>query len=178
MKKIVLAGGCFWGVEAYFKRVKGILATRSGYSNGKSEKVTYEEVCTGKTGHVEACYLEYDEKILSLRMILNHLFRIIDPTSLNKQGGDIGTQYRTGIYYTEMEDKKIIELYVEDQKKNYSKPIVVEVKKLDKFYDAEEFHQEYLEKNPSGYCHINFLLLKDEERQEPLKNKLTFEDKS
>ncbi len=111
-------------------------------------------------------------------MILNHLFRIIDPTSLNKQGGDIGTQYRTGIYYIEMEDKKIIELYVEDQKKSYSKPIVVEVKKLDKFYDAEEFHQGYLEKNPSGYCHINFLLLKDEERQEPLKNKLTFEDKS
>jgi len=171
MKKIVLAGGCFWGVEAYFKRVKGILSTKSGYANGKTEKITYKEVCTGKTGHVEACYLEYDEKIISLRMILNHLFRIIDPTSLNKQGGDIGTQYRSGVYYIETEDREVVEQYIEDQSRSYSKSIVIEVKKLENFYDAEEFHQEYLEKNPSGYCHINFSLLKDEERQEPVKKK-------
>lgn len=171
MKKIVLAGGCFWGVEAYFKRVKGILATKSGYANGKTEEVSYKEVCTGKTGHAEACYLEYDEKVLPLRMILNHLFRIIDPTSLNKQGGDVGTQYRTGIYYMELEDREGIEQYLKDQKNSYSKPIVVEVEKLDKFYDAEEYHQEYLEKNPSGYCHINFSVLKDEERQEPVRKK-------
>ena len=171
MKKIVLAGGCFWGVEAYFKRVKGILATKSGYANGKTEKVTYREVCTGKTGHVEACYLEYDEKVLSLKKVLDHLFRVIDPTSLNKQGGDIGTQYRTGIYYIDLDDKKIVEEYIEEQRNNYSKPIVVEVEKLDKFYNAEEFHQEYLEKNPNGYCHINFSLLKDEERQDPIRKK-------
>ena len=137
MKKIVLAGGCFWGVEAYFKRVKGILATKSGYANGKTEKVTYKEVCTGKTGYVEACYLEYDEKILPLQMVLNHLFRVIDPTSLNKQGGDIGTQYRTGIYYIDLNDKENIEQYIKEQDKNYSKPIVIEIEKLEKFYDAE-----------------------------------------
>jgi len=169
MKKIVLAGGCFWGVEAYFKRVKGILATKSGYANGKTKEVTYKDVCTGETGYVEACCLEYDEKILQLKMILDHLFRIIDPTSLNKQGGDIGTQYRTGIYYIDLKDKGIVKQYIEDQGSSYSKPIVVEIEKLDKFYDAEEYHQEYLEKNPNGYCHVDFSLLKDEEKQEPIK---------
>ena len=168
MKKIVLAGGCFWGVEAYYKRVKGVLATKSGYVNGKTLEVTYEEVCTGETGHVEACYIEYDENIISLRMILNHLFRIIDPTSLNKQGGDIGTQYRTGIYYIDLADKEEIEQYIEDQRDSYSKPIVVEVQPLKNFYDAEEYHQSYLEKNPGGYCHVNFSVLKDEERQNPV----------
>ena len=169
MKKIVLAGGCFWGVEAYFKRVKGIVTTRSGYANGKTEVITYKEVCTGKTGHVEACYLEYNENILPLRMILNHLFRVIDPTSLNKQGGDVGTQYRTGIYYLDIEDRGRIEQYIKDQETSYLKPIVVEVEKLDTFYNAEELHQEYLEKNPSGYCHINFSVLKDDERQDPIR---------
>jgi methionine-S-sulfoxide reductase len=171
MKKLVLAGGCFWGVEAYYKRVKGVLATKTGYVNGKTLEVTYEEVCTGETGHVEACYIEYDEKILPFRMVLNHLFRMIDPTSLNKQGGDMGTQYRTGIYYIDIEDKKEIEQYIDDQRGSYSKPIVVEVGPLENFYDAEEYHQEYLEKNPSGYCHINLGVLKPEERQDPIKNK-------
>ncbi|MCK5780689.1 MAG: peptide-methionine (S)-S-oxide reductase MsrA [Psychrilyobacter sp.] len=168
MKEIALAGGCFWGVEAYFKRVKGITATKSGYANGTTKDINYKELCTGKTGYVEACILTYDENILPLRMILNHLFRVIDPTSLNKQGGDIGTQYRTGIYYINQIDKNEIENYIEDQRGSYSKPIVVEVGPLDKFYNAEEVHQEYLEKNPSGYCHINFSVLKDDERQKPI----------
>jgi len=168
MKKIVLAGGCFWGVEAYYKRVKGVTLTKTGYVNGKTVEVTYEELCKGDTGHVEACYIEYNENILPLRMVLNHLFRIIDPTSLNKQGGDVGTQYRTGIYYIDEEDKETINQYIEDQRKSYSKPIVVEVEPLKNFYDAEEYHQAYLEKNPSGYCHINFSLLKEEERQNPV----------
>jgi len=169
VKRLVLAGGCFWGVEAYYKRVKGVLASKTGYVNGNTVEVTYEELCNGDTGHVEACYIEYDEKVLPLRMVLNHLFRVIDPTSLNKQGGDVGTQYRSGIYYIDLEDKEAIEQYIEDQRGSYSKPIVVEVEELKNFYDAEEYHQEYLEKNPSGYCHINLGLLKSEERQDPIK---------
>ncbi len=170
MKQIVLAGGCFWGVEAYFKRIKGIVKTRVGYTDGVTVNPSYKEVCTGKTYHVEACELLYDETMISLEKILQHLFCIIDPTSLNKQGGDIGTQYRTGVYYEDESEVQVIRDFIEKEQAKYTDPIVVEIKKQTTFYDAEEYHQDYLTKNPTGYCHVNLYRiseedLKDEYRQ-------------
>lgn len=170
MRSIVLAGGCFWGVEAYFKRVKGVLATRVGYAQGTKDNPSYKEVCEGNTGHAEVCDVIFDEEIISLEKILEHFFRIIDPTTLNRQGGDEGPQYRTGIYCNIKEDIPEIEKIIEEEQKKYKDKIVTEIDALDMFYDAEDYHQEYLQKNPDGYCHINFSLIKPEEKQEPITN--------
>lgn len=155
MREVVLAGGCFWGVEAYFKLVPGIVSTRVGYANGHTENPTYKEVCTGSTGHAEACKIVYDERVISLEGILRYFFRIIDPTLLNRQGNDRGTQYRTGIYYEDEEESILIDEYIEGISSKYPAPIVTEVLPLTSFYDAEEYHQDYLTKNPGGYCHID-----------------------
>jgi len=155
MKEIVLAGGCFWGVEEYMSRIDGVVETKVGYANGHTENPTYEEVCTNTTGHAEVCYVKYDESVLTLEELLNRFWKIIDPTLLNRQGPDIGSQYRTGIYYMEEEDLPIIMKTFEEQKKKYDKPIVTEVEPLKVFYEAEEYHQKYLKKNPNGYCHID-----------------------
>ena len=155
MKEIYLAGGCFWGVEEYMSRIEGVVDTRVGYANGRKENPTYEEVCTGITGHVETTYLQYDENIISLEEILDKFWNIIDPTMLNRQGPDIGNQYRTGIYYINDNDLDIINKSLEKVKEKYSKPIVTEIMALKVFYDAEEYHQDYLKKNPGGYCHID-----------------------
>lgn len=163
MKEIILAGGCFWGVEAYFQRLAGIIKTVVGYTDGVAESPTYKEVCSGTTNHTEACKIEYDETVITLEKILEHFFRIIDPTSLNRQGNDIGTQYRTGIYYKDTADKEIIEKFIDKKSKELVKPIVVDVKKESRFWDAEEYHQNYLIKNPGGYCHVNLNLIKEEE---------------
>ncbi len=168
MKTITFAGGCFWGIEAYFKRLKGVVHTTVGYSNGTKESPDYKEVCSGKTGHAEVCKVKYDESILPLDKILDHFFRIIDPTVLNRQGNDIGTQYRTGVYYSSEDDLPEIREFVKSIAKKYSSEIVTEIEPLHNFFPAEDYHQEYLEKNPSGYCHINFSLLKDEEKQDPI----------
>ena len=154
MKEIVLAGGCFWGMEAYFKLIKGVISTRVGYANGRTESPTYKEVCSGETGHVEACRLVYNEEVIDLTGILKHFFRIIDPTLLNRQGNDRGTQYRTGIYYTDNDDAPGIDEFIKKVFHDYSSPILTEVMPLLCFYDAEEYHQDYLTKNPAGYCHI------------------------
>lgn len=163
LKTITVAGGCFWGVEEYYKRLNGIIETNVGYANGNSKEVTYREVCTGQTGHVEATWLKYDPAVISLDMILDHLFRIIDPTSLNKQGGDIGTQYRTGIYYENVEDLPTILSFIESRQSQYDKEIVVEVQKLDNYFLAEPEHQDYLTMNPGGYCHVDFRVIRNEE---------------
>lgn len=155
MKKIVLAGGCFWGVEGYFKKIDGVINTKVGYSNGHTKDPTYKEVCTSITGYAEACYIEYDENIISLKDLLKKFFRIIDPTIINRQGPDIGSQYRTGIYYYEDNDLNIINSFIKEIQKNYDEQIVTEVDKVNNFYDAEEYHQNYLDKNPNGYCHID-----------------------
>jgi len=165
MKKIIVAGGCFWGVQAYFDKVKGVETTRVGYGNGIEENPSYEDVCTGETFHAEVCEIVYNDEIISLEQILELFFRIIDPTSLNKQGGDIGTQYRTGIYLTDESDRVVIENYIENEQKKHKNKIVVEIDNLKCFYDAEEYHQKYLIKNPRGYCHINMGLLKPEEKK-------------
>ncbi|MGB9680118.1 MAG: peptide-methionine (S)-S-oxide reductase MsrA [Minisyncoccia bacterium] len=155
MKEIVFAGGCFWGVEEYMSRIPGVIDTKVGYANGIKENPTYEEVCTNTTGHAEACYVKFDENIISLEELLNKFWKVIDPTSLNRQGPDIGSQYRTGIYYIENSDLPIILKTKDEQQKNYKKPIVTEIMPLKVFYKAEEYHQKYLKKNPGGYCHIN-----------------------
>ncbi|SHI25126.1 peptide-methionine (S)-S-oxide reductase MsrA [Clostridium intestinale] len=155
MKKIVLAGGCFWGVEEYFSRINGVKETKVGYANGHKENPTYEEVCTGLTGHAEVIYIEYAKEEVTLDKILEKYFGIIDPTVLNRQGPDIGHQYRTGIYYIDEEDLEVINEYKEKEQLKYDKPIVTEIEPLKCFYDGEEYHQSYLKKNPGGYCHIN-----------------------
>ncbi|NLY85124.1 MAG: peptide-methionine (S)-S-oxide reductase MsrA [Tissierellia bacterium] len=155
MKEIYFAGGCFWGVEEYMSRIDGVMDTEVGYANGTKENPTYEEVCTGITGHAETTYVKFDESIISLEELLNKFWNIIDPTLLNRQGPDIGNQYRTGIYYVDEEDLNVINKTLEEQKKKYSKPIVTEIMPLKCFYRAEEYHQDYLKKNPGGYCHID-----------------------
>ncbi len=155
MKEIYLAGGCFWGVEEYMSRIEGVVDTQVGYANGTKEDPSYQEVCSGITGHVETTYLLYDENIVSLEEILKKFWSIIDPTILNRQGPDIGNQYRTGIYYTDEDDLQVINESLEKEKKKYTKPIVTEIMALKVFYLAEDYHQDYLKKNPGGYCHID-----------------------
>lgn len=155
IKEIYLAGGCFWGIEAYFSMVDGVLNTNAGYANGNCENPDYQKVCTGATKFAETVFVEYDEDKISLEEILDHYFNIIDPTTLNKQAFDIGTQYRTGVYYSDEADKLIIEDKIQEEQKKYQRPIVTEVKNLENFYDAEEYHQKYLSKHPRGYCHID-----------------------
>lgn len=154
MREIVFAGGCFWGVEEYMSRIDGVIETKVGYANGTKPNPTYEEVCTGQTGHAEACYVKYDDEIINLAKLLDRYWSIIDPTILNRQGNDVGTQYRTGIYYMAQKDLPIIKESLEKEREKYDKPIVVEIEPLKVFYDAEEYHQRYLKKNPDGYCHI------------------------
>lgn len=152
MKKIVLAGGCFWGVEAYFKLKPYITDTTVGYANSKIDAPDYRMVCTGTTGAAEAVELHYTD---GLQQVLETLFHIIDPTLLNRQGNDYGSQYRTGIYYETDEDRRIIEGFIAAVQSSYDRPIVTEVLPLDNFWPAEDYHQDYLDKNPGGYCHID-----------------------
>ena len=159
-KVIFLAGGCFWGVQEYFSRLKGVISTRSGYANGLTKNPTYQEVKSQLTKHAETVKVTYDDELISLKDILGHYLRFVDPYSLNKQGEDEGIQYRSGIYYLSKEDEKIIKDYFKlTLKSNYQ----IEVKPLDNFYDAEEYHQDYLKKNPSGYCHVNLNLIQKDE---------------
>lgn len=155
VKEIVLAGGCFWGVEEYMSRIPGMVETKVGYANGTKENPSYEEVCGGVTGHAEACYIKYDERIIPLEELLNKFWNIVDPTVLNKQGNDRGTQYRTGIFYLDEKDLDVIVKSKSLEQKKYKNPIVTEVEPLKCFYDAEDYHQKYLKKNPGGYCHIH-----------------------
>jgi len=155
MKEIVLAGGCFWGVEEYMSRIDGVVDTKVGYANGRKKAPTYDEVCTGTTGHAEVSYIKYDENIVSLEQLLYRFWKIINPTLLNQQGPDVGHQYRTGIYYIDEKDLLIIEKTLKEEQRKYSDPIATEIKPLFSFYAAEEEHQKYLKKNPGGYCHID-----------------------
>ena len=158
VKEIYFAGGCFWGTEHFFKQVRGVVATEVGYANGNIENPTYEQVYTDKTGFAEVVKVCYDEKVISLEKLLVLFFKTIDPTSLNKQGNDVGTRYRVGIYYTDEKDRSIIIEKLSDLQKSYSSPIVIENEPLKKFYGGEEYHQNYLDKNPNGYCHIDLAL--------------------
>ena len=153
MKEIYLAGGCFWGLQKFFDQFPGVLETKVGYANGPDRKPTYEDVC-GNSGHAETVRIRYDESHLSLTKLLEYYFLVIDPTSVNRQGNDVGIQYRTGIYYTEDDQlPEIMEVFGKEQEK-VGDPLAVKVEKLKNFYSAEEYHQKYLDKNPGGYCHI------------------------
>lgn len=156
MKKIVLGGGCFWGVEKFFAMIPGVIKTEVGYANGKTENPTYEDVCYKDTGFVEVCYITYDENLVSLDILLDKYWSIIDPTTVNRQAGDIGAQYRSGIYYIDESDSDIINKSKIKIQEQYKQHVVTEIKPLEKYYPAEEYHQNYLEKNPNGYCHIKF----------------------
>lgn len=155
MREIYLAGGCFWGLQKFMDQFDGILETEVGYANGETEDPKYPEVKAQKTGHAETLYVKYDSNVITLKEILDYFYMVIDPTSLNKQGEDEGTSYRTGIYYVDEADVDIIQKVTDEQQKKYTAKIVVEVEALKCYYRAEEYHQKYLEKNPSGYCHID-----------------------
>lgn len=157
MKKIYLAGGCFWGVEEYFSRIKGIVKTEAAYSNGVEEKTNYHLL--SKTSHREVVKLVYDSSVISLNTILVYYFRIIDPYSIDRQGNDIGIQYRTGIYYDEENDIEIIKEFIKKHEDYYLKKVEVEVAKLTNYVIAEDYHQKYLKKNVGAYCHVNMSLL-------------------
>lgn len=157
-KEIVLAGGCFWGVQEFFRRA-GTHSQTSGYSQGHVKHPSYEQVCTGETGHAEVVKIVYDPETISLKRILELYFRIIDPTLINQQGNDIGTQYRTGIYFVDPTDEAIIVEALKQEQLKYSKPLVVEVEPVKNFYEAEGYHQDYLIKNPQGYCHVDMSVL-------------------
>jgi peptide methionine sulfoxide reductase msrA/msrB len=153
----IFAAGCFWGVEEYFSRVKGVINSESGYTGGTKKNPTYEEVCTGKTGHAEAVRIIFDSRVVSYEQLLKHFWELHDPTSLNKQGNDIGSQYRSAIFYTNPEQEAMAKASLEKLAKSgrYSGKIVTEIVPATEFYPAEAYHQDYLKKNPGGYCHIN-----------------------
>lgn len=153
MAEIYLAGGCFWGLEEYFSRISGVLETTVGYANGQVETTNYQLI--KETDHAETVQVIYDEKIVSLREILLYYFRVIDPLSINQQGNDRGRQYRTGIYYKDEEDLPTIYAVVQEQERMLGRKIAVEVEKLRHYILAEDYHQDYLKKNPGGYCHID-----------------------
>lgn len=153
LKEIYLAGGCFWGLEAYMQRIDGVDDAVSGYANGKTENPRYEDL--RESGHAETVKVSYRSDEIGLEEILKYYLRVVDPTSINKQGNDRGAQYRTGIYYTDATQKDLIEAILKEEQKKYEKPIVIEVEPLEQFYEAEEYHQDYLEKHPGGYCHID-----------------------
>lgn len=159
LRVIWLAGGCFWGTEAYMARIPGVADTQVGYANGTIENPTYEQVCRLNTGFAETVEIRYDPHRISLNQLLEYFFEIIDPTSLNRQGNDVGSQYRSGIYYRDPADLPVILAAIAKLAGRYSRRIVTEVKPLENFYLAEDYHQDYLEKNPNGYCHVSFASL-------------------
>ena len=153
-KTITLAGGCFWGTEKYFSLVHGVLETEAGYANGEGGCPSYEQVCAG-SGHAEAVRVVYDDAEISLPFLLQLYFESVDPTAINHQGGDHGINYRTGIYYTDEADLPVIRAAIAQLAEKHERPIAIEVEPLRNYFPAEEYHQRYLDKHPSGYCHIN-----------------------
>jgi methionine-S-sulfoxide reductase len=153
-KVIYLAGGCFWGTEKYFSLIKGIVDTEVGYANGRTENPSYEDVCRKDTGHAETVRVLYDPAEISLSFILRLFYDVIDPLAVNRQGNDVGSQYRTGIYYVDEQDREIIDDSINELQKRFDRPVAIEVMPLQNYFRAEEYHQRYLDKNPYGYCHI------------------------
>ncbi len=151
---IILAGGCFWGVEKYFQYIDGVVFTDVGYVNSKTANPTYKDVTSGTSDASEGVRIVYDPKVVSLDFILGMYIKVIDPTSLNKQGNDVGRQYRTGIYYDSDREKKITEKFIKKISKDYKDSIAIEVMPVNNYHKAEDYHQDYLDKNPNGYCHI------------------------
>lgn len=159
-REIYFAGGCFWGTEHFFKQLRGVVETEVGFANGKTENPTYKEVYTDTTGFAETVRIVYDTEIISLKFLTEMFFKAIDPLSVNKQGHDEGTRYRTGIYYLSVEDLPTLKVVYNSIERQLGQKIVVELLPLSNFYKAEEYHQDYLDKNPQGYCHLPLELFK------------------
>ncbi|NLW16023.1 MAG: peptide-methionine (R)-S-oxide reductase MsrB [Erysipelothrix sp.] len=170
-ESIYLGGGCFWGTEAYMKRLEGVVFTSVGYANGNIDNPSYELVCTGQTGSVEAVYVVFDPNIISLPFILDAYYQSVNPTMLNQQGNDVGTQYRTGIYYTDEKQIDVIKKSLEALQTHYDKKVVIEVEAIKSYYVAETYHQDYLAKNPNGYCHIPQSLMRYAEQYRMYKKR-------
>ena len=153
MKTIYLAGGCFWGMQKYIDQFEGVIHTEVGYANGPKPDPSYEDVCSS-SGHAETVKVDYDENKISGLDLVNYLFKVIDPVSINKQGNDEGIQYRTGVYYTSGAQLSEVRPAFIEKERELREPVMVELRPLEIFYSAEEYHQKYLEKNPGGYCHI------------------------
>ena len=153
----IFAAGCFWGVEEYFSRVKGVVNSESGYTGGTVKAPSYEQVCSGKTGHAEAVRVTYDPTIVTYERLLQHFWELHDATSLNRQGNDVGTQYRSAIFYTSPKQEKAARASAEKLARSgrYTRKIVTQIQPAKDFYPAEDYHQDYLKKNPRGYCHID-----------------------
>ena len=170
MKTIYFAGGCFWGVEKFFNQFTGVKSIQVGYANGPNKAPSYEEVCH-RSGHAETVKLDYDENIITLNELLDYFFMIIDPLSKNKQGNDIGIQYRTGIYYASQDQLHIIKDLCDKKEKKLGKKLAVEILALNNFFPAENYHQMYLDKNPGGYCHIPKSLFKLNQQKKGMNEK-------
>ncbi len=168
-KQIFLAGGCYWGVEKYVSNIKGVLGTETGFANGSTNAPTYQQVCHDNTGHAETVRVVYDDSVLTLPALLKLFFKIIDPTSVDRQGGDVGRQYRTGIYYEEAEDGAVAAECLKALSVSYDAPLAVECCPLESFWPADEYHQKYLDKNPGGYCHVPFDLIEWVKTVDPAK---------
>ena len=165
MNTIYLAGGCFWGMQRFLDQFDGVLRTEVGYANGPDRAPSYEEVCRD-SGHAETVRIDYDPAVLSLTRLLAYYFLVIDPLSVNRQGGDSGIQYRTGVYYTDESQLPEIAAVCRAEEEKAGAKLAVEVKPLQNFFPAEEYHQKYLDKNPGGYCHIpgSFFTMAQEEK--------------
>lgn len=154
-REIYLAGGCFWGTEEYLSKLNGVLETNVGYANGNTMNPTYKEVCAKTTGFAETVKVVYESEIIGLHFLLSMYYETVNPISLNRQGNDVGSQYRTGIYYVDSNDEAMIQESINELQTKYTQKIVIEVLPLENYYVAEEYHQKYLQKNPEGYCHIS-----------------------
>ncbi len=159
MKTIYLAGGCFWGTQRFFDQFEGVVRTEVGFANGRTDRPTYREVCHENTGHAETVRIDYDETVITTPQILAYYFLTVDPLSVDRQGGDVGHQYRTGIYYEDESLLPDILAAAKSEERKVGAPLAVEIRPLSGFWPAEEYHQKYLEKNPAGYCHIPVRLL-------------------
>lgn len=153
-RTIYLAAGCFWGAQHYLGLINGVVTTETGFANGHGDSPTYEQVYTDTTGYAETVRVVYDPQVLSLRTLVELYFKSIDPVSVNRQGEDRGTRYRTGIYYTDAADLPTIREVVAEVQRHYAEPLAVEILPLECFWPAEEYHQDYLDKHPDGYCHL------------------------
>lgn len=156
MEKALFAAGCFWGVQYYFDQEPGVIDSTVGYTGGRTENPTYETVCYQDTGHAEAVLLEFDASRVSYETLLRHFFRMHDPTQLNRQGPDVGDQYRSAIFYFDDDQKSIAQNVLSETQKQIGEPVVTELAKASRFYPAEDYHQKYVEKTGRGMCHVSY----------------------
>lgn len=162
LDRAIFAAGCFWGVQQYFDQIPGVAKTTVGYSGGQAANPTYWQVASQKTGHAESILVEYDPRKVSYETLARHFFRLHDPTQYMRQGPDVGPEYRSAIFYTSNEQKRLAEQLVRKLQKNYNDPIVTEIKPAGEFYEAEEEHQKFVEKTGFGACHVAYAPLAQE----------------